>query len=83
MGTAEVSTGSGTELVGDGDYIGGLAVGVQAENRIEDDLVLWNVEVDATNILDDVGHGVLAQQHAADRALLGEQIVRWYAIALA
>ena len=69
------------ELVGDGDDVGGLAVRVQREDRVEDDLVLGNVEVDAADGLDDVGDRVLAEQHAAERALLGEQIVRGGAFA--
>ena len=64
------------ELVGDGDHVGGFAVRVEREDRVEDDLVLRNVEVDAADGLDDVGHGVLREHHAAEGALLGEEIVR-------
>ena len=64
------------ELVGDGDDVGRLAVRVEREDRVEDDLVLRDVEVHAAHGLDDVGHRILAQEHAAEGALLGEQIVR-------
>ena len=71
------------EFVGDRDDIGRLAVRVEAEDGVEDDLVLGDVEVDAAHVLDDIRDGVLAQQHAADRALLGEQVVWWCALGLA
>jgi hypothetical protein len=64
------------ELVGHGDDVGRLAVRVQAEDRLEDQLVLRDVEVGAANRLDDVGHGIRRQQHAAEGGLFGEQIVR-------
>ncbi|GLK16330.1 hypothetical protein GCM10017602_08120 [Herbiconiux flava] len=43
--------------------------------------MLGDVEVDGPHDLDHVGHGVLRQQHAAERALLGEQVVRRGAVA--
>jgi hypothetical protein len=51
-------------------------VRVQRQDRVEDDLVLGDVEVDRPHLLDRVGHGVLAEEHAADGALLGEEVVR-------
>jgi hypothetical protein len=56
-------------------------VRVQAEDRLEDELVLRDVEVGAANDLDDVRYGVLAEEHSADGALLGEKIMRRDAIA--
>ena len=64
------------ELVGDGDHVGRLTVGVEGEDRLEDQLVLGHVEVGALERLDHIGDGVLREEHASERALLGEQIVR-------
>jgi hypothetical protein len=64
------------ELVGHGDDVGRLAVRVQREDRLEDQLVLWHVEVGAAQRLDDIGDRVLRQQHAAQGALLCQQVVR-------
>ena len=63
------------QLVGDGDHVGRFPVRVQRQDRVEDDLVLGHVEVGGANRLDDVGDGVLAQEHSADGALLGEEVV--------
>ncbi len=63
------------ELVGDGDDVGRLAVRVEREDRVEDDLVLGHVEVDTTHGLDDVGDRVFREHHAAEGALLGEQVM--------
>jgi hypothetical protein len=71
------------ELVGDGDDVGRLAVRVEVEHRVEDELVLGDVEIDASHDLDDIGHRILAEQHAADRALLCEKVVRGSAVARA
>jgi hypothetical protein len=56
---------------------------VTAITSVEDDLVLRDVEVDSANDLDDVGHGVFAQQHAAEGALFGQQVVRGNPVAVA
>ncbi len=72
-GTGEVARLG--QLVGHSDHIGRLAMGVEVEHGLEDDLVLGQVEVDPLDALEDVGHGVLAQQHAPQSALLREQIV--------
>jgi hypothetical protein len=69
------------ELVGDGDDVGGLAVRIEGEHGVEDDLVLGDVEVGAAHDLDDVGHSVFAQQHSTECALLGQQVVRGSAVA--
>ena len=57
------------EFVGNSDDVGRLAVGVQRKDRVEDDLVLGNVEVGAAHALHDIGDGILAQHHPADGAL--------------
>ena len=64
------------QLIGDGDDVGRLAVRVEREDRFEDHLVLRNVEVVAAQALDHVGHGVFRQEHAAQRRLLAQQVVR-------
>ena len=69
------------QLIGDRDDIGRLAVGVEREHGVEDELVLGNVEIDAANNLDDVGDGILAEKHAAEGTLLSEQIVWGSAVA--
>ena len=46
------------------------------EDRLEDHLVLRHVEVGADDDLEHVGDGVGRQQHAAEGALLGEEVVR-------
>ena len=63
------------ELIGDRDDVGRLASRVQREHRFVDDLVLGHVEVAALEQAGDIGDRVFRQQHAAQRALLGEQIV--------
>ena len=64
------------ELVGDGDRVGGLAARVQVEDRLVHELVRGPVVVGRPDDLDDVGDGVLGQQHAAEHALLGRDVVR-------
>ncbi|WP_449409249.1 hypothetical protein [Microbacterium maritypicum] len=44
--------------------------------------MLRDVEVGALERLDHVGDGVLRQEHAAQRALLGEKVVRRGALGL-
>ena len=69
------------ELVGDGDDIGRFTVRVQSEHRVEDRLVLGNVEVHAAHGFDDVGNSILAQEHSADGTLFGKEVVWGNAIA--
>ena len=77
IGTAGAAELAGLgELVGDGDNVGGLAVRVQREQGLEDDLVLGDVEVDALDRLDDIGNSILRQEHATEGTLLGEHVVR-------
>src|SRR4051794_31327465 len=64
------------EFGGDGDGVGRLALRVDVEDRLVDRLVRGLVEVVALEDLDDVGDGVLGQQHAAQYRLLGVQILR-------
>ncbi|GAB2456786.1 hypothetical protein GCM10027029_18280 [Conyzicola lurida] len=45
--------------------------------------MLGDVEVDPAHDLDDVGHGVFAEQHAADGALLGQEVVWGDAVTVA
>ena len=61
---------------GDGDRIGGLAAAEEVEDRVVDVLVRGPVEVPGAQPLEHVGDGVLAQQHAAQHGLLGDQILR-------
>ena len=68
------------QLVTDGDRVGRLAAPVQVDDGVEDHLVRRPVEVGASERLDDVGDGVLAQQHRAEHALLGGQILRRCAV---
>jgi hypothetical protein len=67
----------------DGDQVGGLAAAVHVDDRVEDDRVLGLVEVVGLDDLDDVGDGVLGQQHAAQHALLGGDVLRRRAVELA
>ena len=71
------------QLVRDGDDIGRLAVRVERQDGFEDQLVLGDVEVGAAQRLDDVGDGILREHHPAERALLGEEVVRRRALVLA
>ena len=71
------------ELVGDGDDVGRLAVRIEREDRVEHDLVLGHVEVDAAHGLDDVGDRVFREHHAAESALLCQEVVRRHAFAAA
>ncbi|OLE29943.1 MAG: hypothetical protein AUG44_02515 [Actinobacteria bacterium 13_1_20CM_3_71_11] len=60
----------------DGDRIGRFAPPVEVENRVEDPRVVGPVEVGDLEDLDDVGDGVLRQQHPAEDALLGRHVLR-------
>ncbi|CDK01171.1 DnaB helicase (modular protein) [Microbacterium sp. C448] len=64
------------EFVGDRDNVGGLAVRVEREDGVEDQLVLGHVEIGSTERLDDVGDSILRQQHATESGLFGEGVVR-------
>ena len=59
-----------------GDRVGGLAAAVEVEDAVVDGLVGGPVEVVGPQHLDDVGDGVLAQQHAAEHRLLGGEVLR-------
>ncbi len=63
------------ERGGDGDRVGGLAVGELVGDGVEDDAVAGLVEVARLEGLDDVGDGVLAHEHAAEHGLLGRQVL--------
>ena len=63
------------QLGGDRDGVGGLAAVGEIDDRVEDQLVGGAVEVAA---LEDVGgrvDGLLGQQHGAEHALLGGQVL--------
>ena len=66
--------GSG-QLGRDGDGIGGLAAGVQIQDRVVDELMRRAVEIGRAHYLDDVGDRVLAEQHSAERRLLSWDIL--------
>lgn len=68
------------ELVGDGDDVRRLAVRVERQDRLEDELVLGDVEVGALERLDHIGDGILREEHSTQRALLGERVVRGCAL---
>ncbi len=64
------------QLGGERDRVGRLTAGVEVEDRVVDRLVGRAVEVLALDDLDDVGDGVLRQQHAAEHRLLGVEVLR-------
>ncbi len=59
-----------------GDGVGGFAAAVEVEDRVVDGLVGGAVEIAGAQHLENVGDGVLAQQHAADDGLLGNHVLR-------
>src|SRR4051812_14660458 len=71
------------ELGGDGDRVGRLAATVEVEDRVVDGLVRRAIEVAWLEDLDDIGDGVLGQQHPAEHALLGDDVLRWGPVELA
>jgi len=64
------------ELGGDGDGVGGLALAVEVHDHVVDQLVRRPVEVTGVQHLDDVGDGILADQHGAQHRGLGLQVLR-------
>jgi hypothetical protein len=60
--------------------VGRLAAPVQVEDRVVDGLVGGPVEVCSVQQLDDVGDGVLAQQHRPEHGLLGGDVLRRRAV---
>ncbi len=70
------------ELGGDADHVGRLTATVEVADDAVDRAVGGAVEVTRGEHLDDVGDRVLGQQHAAQRTLLGGQIMRWGAVEL-
>ena len=71
------------QLGGDGDGIGGLAAPVQVEDDFMNELVRGPVVVGALDDVEDVGDGIFGQQHAAEHALLGGDVMRRRALELA
>ena len=71
------------QLGRDRHRVGRLAAAVEVEDGLVDQLVRRPVEVVPAHDLDDVGDGVLGQQHAAEDGLLGGEVLRWGAAQLA
>jgi hypothetical protein len=61
---------------GDGDAVGRLSPPVQIQDRVEDRGVHRPIEVVALEDLHHVGDGVLGEQHPAQHALLGGDVLR-------
>ena len=59
----------------DGDRIHRLASGEQVHDRVVDGLVGWAVEVGGAEDLHYLDDGFFGQQHAAEDALLGHDVV--------
>ena len=68
------------ELIGDDERVGGLGAVVDLDDRVEDRLVGGAVELRAAQDVDDVGDGLLAQEHAAERGHLGLEVLGWEAV---
>ena len=64
------------EFGGHRDGVGGLPAPVEIEDGVVDVLVRGAVEVAGPQLLEHVGDGVLAQQHAAEHGLLGRHVLR-------
>ena len=64
-----------------GDDVGGLAVRVEIQNCVKDDLVLGEVEVSPAKNFNHVSNSIFAQQHSTEGALLCQHIVGRCAIA--
>ena len=81
--TADLGEGAVTcELGRDRDRVGRFAATIEVEDRVVDRLVRRPVEVGGLEHLDDVGDRVLAQQHRAEHALLGDNVLRRRAVEL-
>ena len=63
------------ELIGDDERVGGLGAVVDLDDRVEDRLVGRPVELRTTQDVDDVGDGLLAQEHATERGHLGLEVL--------
>ena len=64
------------ELGGDGDGVGRLAAPVEVQDGVVDALVRGPVEIAGPQPLEDVGDGVLREQHPAEHRLLGGHVLR-------
>ena len=64
------------ELRGHRHRVRGLAATVEVEDRVIDALVVGSVEVAGPQALEDVGDGVLTQQHSAEHGLFGGFVLR-------
>ncbi|CAB4937000.1 unannotated protein [freshwater metagenome] len=65
------------ELGSNGHRVSGLALAVKIEDGAVDGLVGRAVEIAFTHDLDDIGDGILAQEHGPNDRLLGSDVVRW------
>ena len=68
------------QLVGHGERVGRFAAAVEIQNGVVDELMGGPIEVCRAQHLDDVGDGVLGQQHAPEHALLRSDVLRRTAI---
>jgi hypothetical protein len=75
-GAADVGQGAvAAQLLGHGDGVDGVAVAVQLKDRAEHRAVGRAVEVVLAQQLEDLGDGVLGEQHRAEDRLLGLDVV--------
>ena len=65
------------QLGGHRHRIGRLTSAVQIQDRVVDILMRGPVEVAGTQLLQHVGDGILAQEHAAEDGHLGRVVLRW------
>ena len=80
-GAADVGQGAvAAQLLLDGDGVDGVAVAVQLEDRTEDRAVGRAVEVVLAQQLEDLGDGVLGEQHGAEDRFLGLDVMGWDAL---
>src|SRR5699024_12736884 len=63
------------QLCRDGNGVGGFASAVQVEDAVEHGLMCWAVEGSGLQDLDDVGDGILGQQHAAEDGMFGSAVL--------
>ena len=69
---------SSAALIGHGDGVGRLSLAVEGADRFEDVTVSRFVEIVGRTHLHRRRDGVTRQEHGADQALLGLQVVGWY-----
>src|SRR4029453_12172589 len=78
---ADVGQGAvAAQLLGDGDGVDGVAGAVELQHRAEYRPMGRTVEVVPAHELQDLGDGVLGEQHGAEDRLLGLDVVGWDAL---